>query len=74
MTFENHNFEMFEEVVHNFGLTVTLFSEKMLIFTGCIHGFMSNMIKKSWTVSIEYFEEKNLRESILGNSRYILKN
>ena len=74
MTFENQNFEMFEEVVHNFGLTVTLLSEKMLIFTGYIHGFISNMIKKSWTVSIEYFEEKNLRESILGNSRYILKN
>ena len=33
-------------------LTVTLFSEKMLISTRCIHGFMSNTIKKSWTVSI----------------------
>ena len=30
------NFEMFEEVVHNFGLTVTLFSEKTLISTRCI--------------------------------------
>ena len=29
------------------GLTVTLFSEKMLIFTRCIHGFMTNWIKKS---------------------------
>ena len=32
-------------------LTVTLFSEKMLIFTRCIRGFMSNLIKKSLTVS-----------------------
>ena len=32
-------------------LTMTLFSEKMLIFTRCIHGFMSNLIKKSWTDS-----------------------
>ena len=29
-------------------LTVTLFSEKMLISTRCICGFMSNSIKKSW--------------------------
>ena len=27
--------------------TVTLFSEKMLILTRCIHGFMPNLIKKS---------------------------
>ena len=32
-------------------LTVALFSEKMLTSTRCIHGFMSNTIKKSWTVS-----------------------
>ena len=32
-------------------LTVTLFSEKMLISTRCIHGFMSKSIKKSVTVS-----------------------
>ena len=30
---------MFKEVVH----------KKMLISTRCIHGFMSNLIKKSWT-------------------------
>ena len=29
-------------------LTVTLFREKMLVFTRCICGFMSNLIKKSW--------------------------
>ena len=33
------------------GLTVTLFRENMLISTRCIHGFMSNGINKSWTVS-----------------------
>ena len=33
------------------GLTVTLFSEKMLISTRCIHGFMPNLIKKSVRVS-----------------------
>ena len=32
------------------GLTVTWFSEKMLISHRCIHGLMSNLIKKSWTV------------------------
>ena len=31
---------------------MTRFSEKMLISTRCIHGFMSNLIKKSWTDSI----------------------
>ena len=35
-------------------LRVTLFSEKMLISTRCIHGFMSSMIKKSWTLSTLY--------------------
>ena len=39
------NFEMFEEVVHNFGKSD--FSEKMLISTRYIHGFMFNLIKKS---------------------------
>ena len=32
-------------------LTVTSLSEKILISTKCKHGFMSNTIKKSWTVS-----------------------
>ena len=35
-------------------LMMTWFSEKMLIFTRCIHGFMSNLIKKSWTDSTPY--------------------
>ena len=33
------------------GLDVTLFSEQMLNSTRCIQSFMSNLIKKSWTVS-----------------------
>ena len=32
-------------------LTMTLFSEKMLISHRCIRGLMPNLIKKSWTVS-----------------------
>ena len=32
-------------------LRMTWFSEKMLISSWCIHGFMSNLIKKSWTDS-----------------------
>ena len=34
------------------GLPMTRFSEKVIISTRCIHGFMSNLIKKSWTDSI----------------------
>ena len=33
-------------------LTMTWFSEKMLISPWCIHGFMSNLIKTPWTDSI----------------------
>ena len=33
------------------GLTMTLFSDEMLISHRCIHGLMPNLIKKSWTVS-----------------------
>ena len=33
------------------GLTMTLFSEKMLISTRCVCGFMPNLYKKSWMVS-----------------------
>ena len=37
-------------------LTMTWFSEKMLISTGWmyVHGFMPNLFKKSWTVSDKY--------------------
>ena len=35
------------------GLTMTLFSEKMLIFHRCICGLMPNLIKKSWPVSLQ---------------------
>ena len=33
-------------------LMMSLFSEKMLIFNRCISGSMSNLIEKSWKVSI----------------------
>ena len=33
------------------GLTMTLFSEKMLISPICKRGLMPNLIKKSWMVS-----------------------
>ena len=36
------------------GLTLTWFSEEMLISNICIHGFMCSEIKKSWKVSNEY--------------------
>ena len=42
------------------GLTVTLFSEKRLISTRCIHGFISNLIKKPWTVSIKDWGEEKI--------------
>jgi len=54
---------------------VTLFSEKMLISTRCIHGFISNKIKKSWTLSIsetaeglKIWEGQAATESLLPNS------
>ena len=40
------------------GLTMTWFSEKLLISTRCISGLMPNLIKKSWTVSNVCFLEK----------------
>ena len=52
-------------------LTMTRFSEKMLISNRCIHGFMSNLIKKSWRTlflrlnyklwSFEYRGNKHIR-------------
>ena len=41
-------------------LTMTWFSENMLIFTRSMHGFMSNLIKKSWKDSIIYIVNSNL--------------
>ena len=38
----------------------TLFSEKMPISTRCIHGFISNLIKKPWTVSIKDWGEEKI--------------
>ena len=54
------------------GLTMTCFSEKMLISTRCIHGFMSNLIKKSWMASIpESFQSHSrvIPESFQSHSR-----
>ena len=50
--FESMNLAIFEKAVHILvSLRMSLFSEKMLISNRCISGFMSNLIKKSWTVS-----------------------
>ena len=48
--FETQNFEIFDKVVHNFGKPKEV-NEKMPISNRCISGLMSNLIKKSWTVS-----------------------
>ena len=45
-------------------LTVTWFSEKMLISTRCIHGFMSNLIEKSWTVSTQEHTHRTFSDII----------
>ena len=45
---------MFEEVVHDFSNSdsvIILMKNCLFPSTRCIHGFMSNTIKKSWTVS-----------------------
>ena len=44
-------FPIFVGSVHDFGWTMTLFSEKIFISNRCISGLMSNLIKKCWTVS-----------------------
>ena len=53
--FENYDFysTLSTKNVPNFCqlCTMTLFNEKVLIFTRCISGLMPNLIKKSWTVS-----------------------
>ena len=42
----------------------SLFSEKMLISNRCISGLMSNLIKKSWMVSIQAFQSAFLNNSL----------
>ena len=44
-------------------LTMTLFSEKILLFNRCIIGLMPSLIKKSWKVSIEYLADETTLES-----------
>ena len=55
LNFENFHFQdtlflsaLFRVLI---GLTMTEFSEKLLVSTRCIHGFISNLTKKSWTDS-----------------------
>ena len=43
------------------GLTMTWFSEEMLISNICIRGFMCSAIKKSWKVSNKYFIGQKVR-------------
>ena len=58
--FENQNFDMFEEVAHNFGKSDSDISyEKMLSFTRCICGFMPNSNKKILTVSNMFYIASN---------------
>ena len=54
--FENQNFDMFEEVAHNFGKPDSDISyEKMLSFTRRICGFMPKSNKKILTVSNTFY-------------------
>ena len=46
-------------------LMMTWFSEKMLISTRWIHGFMSNLIKKSWTDSKEHVIVSNMSQLLI---------
>ena len=48
----------------------TLTLEKMLISTRCIHGFMSNLIKKSWTDSMFH---RQLNQHMTKNFDNILR-
>ena len=50
---ENQNFEMFKEVVLNFGKTdIDIIYCKILISNRCKHGFVPNLLKESVTVPI----------------------
>ena len=51
-------------------LTMTRFSEKILISTRCIHGVMSNLIKKSWKDSNQDATLK-LKSELIYNILYI---
>ena len=50
-------------------LTMSLFSEKMLIFNRCVSGLMSNLIKKSWTVSNTNTSHSRIFASALVSKR-----
>ena len=46
-------------------LTMTLFSEKVLISSRCISGLMSNLIKKSWADSSRQVSHKHEKEMVI---------
>ena len=52
---------------------MTRFSEKVLISTRCIHGFMSNLIKKSWTDSTVHGVHKKNIPDPRGMSHYTFR-
>ena len=52
-------------------LTVTFFSEKMLISIRCLRGFMYNSIKKSWKVS-NHHPTYTINVMALCGSTYVL--
>ena len=61
--FESMNFDMFEEVVHNFGKSDDdMIKCKMLIFTRSIHGFMFNLMKKFWTDTTPPVERPHMHD------------
>ena len=51
------------------GLTMTRFSEKMLIFNICRRGLMPNLIKKSWTVSSDAVLARKKQQERTGVAR-----
>ena len=48
---------------------MTGFSEKMLVSTKYIHGFMSNLIKKSWTDSTFHFKNDKITGESMRTSQ-----
>ena len=66
---------IFVNSVHNLvSLTMTLFSEKVLISNRCISGLMSKLIKKSWMDSTETLgrEERRKRPSAFLGTFFIV--
>ena len=49
--FENRNFDIFDMVVHNFGKSG---DDVIFPIDTCVHDFVANLYKKSWTISITH--------------------